>query len=209
MYVSWSGGKDSTVMLHLVRQVAPDIDVLYMRSGYALPDTSVLIERLEEEWKLRLHVLDAPVDYLELCETFGLPHVRKRSTQRKVVQTLKKNHAVVWASQHGFDGLFWGLRADESPGRAALCQAKPRGLRDKTGVLRVAPLAAWTGEDVWAYTVTGSIPYSDLYDRENCGFTRESLRNTGWLSTDGAAYGRIEWLRMNYPEQFQKVRDLL
>jgi len=209
MYVSWSGGKDSTVMLHLVRRIAPDIDVLYMSSGYTLPDTAVLIERLRHEWNLHLHVLDAPIDYIELCRTFGLPHTRSRVSQKKVVKILKKDQASAWASSHGFDGLFWGIRAEESVGRAAMCRALPRGLRDGKGVLRLAPIAEWSAEDVWAYTLTESIAYSGLYDRENCGFTREMLRNTGWLSTDGAAYGRLEWLRMNYPEQFQKVRDLL
>lgn len=209
MYVSWSGGKDSTVMLHLVRQVAPEIDVLYMRSGFALPDTTVLVERLTEEWKLRLHVLDAPVDYLELCETFGLPHMRSTLVQKQVVQVLKKDRATVWAVEMGFDGLFWGLRAEESKGRAALCRSCPRGKRDGHGVLRVSPVGAWTAEDVWAYTFAEQVPCSALYDRENCGFTRETLRNTGWLSTDGETRGQIEWLRRNYPEQFQKVRDLL
>ena len=36
-YVSWSGGKDSTVMLHIVLQVAPQIPVLYRDCGATFP----------------------------------------------------------------------------------------------------------------------------------------------------------------------------
>jgi phosphoadenosine phosphosulfate reductase len=208
-YASVSFGKDSAVMLRLLCDIQPNITVLYIKSGYALPETTRYLEELRQAWNLNLTVLDVPIDYLELCQTFGLPHLRSKATQKRVVAMIKKDHASQWAQEQSFTGLFWGLRADESQGRKKLMQCHPEGVIDRHNILRVAPLAFWTAQDVWAYTLSTGMPYNRLYDHENCGFTRETLRNTGWLSTDGETQGQLEWIRRNYPEQFQKVRELL
>lgn len=208
-YVSFSGGKDSSVMLRLILECLPKIAVMHIKSGYALPDTEVYIKLIKEKWAINLIEVDVPVDYLELCREFGLPHLRSKLIQKKVVKLLKKDTATQWAEDQCFTGLFWGLRAEESIGRKALCRCCPNGIIDRHGILRVAPLAAWTAKDIWAYIISEGMEYNHLYDKENCGYTRETLRNTGWLSTDGETKGQIEWLRRNYPEQFRKVRELL
>jgi 3'-phosphoadenosine 5'-phosphosulfate sulfotransferase (PAPS reductase)/FAD synthetase len=68
---------------------------------------------------------------------------------------------------------------------------------------RAQPLAWWSAQDTWAYLFSREVPYHPLYDRETHGQTRETLRNTGWLSTDGAEQGRIAWLREHYPDQYR------
>ena len=208
-YTSVSFGKDSSVMLRLILDIKPDIPVLYMNSGYALPDTNEYYAKIKEEWNLNMIELPAQVDYIELCQEFGLPHLRSSQTQKKVVQFLKKNRASNWAVENGYTGLFWGIRADESKGRNHLCKSNPNGILDKNDILRIAPLAKWKARDVWAYIFSTNMPYNKLYDHENCGYTRETIRNTGWLSTDGETNGYIEWIKKNYPEQYVKLRELL
>jgi phosphoadenosine phosphosulfate reductase len=208
-YLSWSGGKDSTAMLHLVRRVYPEIPVLHIASGYGIPDTMELIQQLSEMWKLNLTVLNNPVDYMELCQAFGLPHLRTKTQQKRVVQMIKKDIATQWALESSYTGLFWGLRGEESLGRRQLFKFHPEGILDRHGILRVGPIGNWSVCDIWAYHVEHNIPYSKLYDNENCGFTRFTLRNSGWLSTDGESRGQLVWLRQNYPTLFARVRELL
>lgn len=38
VYVSFSGGKDSTVLLHLARQVCPDIEAVFVNTGLEYPE---------------------------------------------------------------------------------------------------------------------------------------------------------------------------
>ena len=208
-YASCSFGKDSAVMLRLILDVRPDMPILYMSSGYALPDTIAYKDLLKEAWHLNLTELPAKVDYLELCQEFDLPHRRSQATQKRVVKMIKKDHASAWAKEQGFTGAFLGLRAEESRGRKIQYLRNPEGILDKeNNILKVAPLATWIAYDIWAFTFSTGMPYNHLYDKENCGFTRYTLRNTGWLSTDGENQGRLEWLRKNYPQYYQKVRDL-
>lgn len=42
--VCWSGGKDSTVLLHLVRQFAPNINVTFNDTGVELQETRGVIK---------------------------------------------------------------------------------------------------------------------------------------------------------------------
>ena len=208
-YASCSFGKDSAVMLRLILDVQPDMPVLYMSSGYALPDTVAYKNTLKEAWRLNLTELPAPVDYLELCQEFGLPHQRSKATQKRVVEKIKKEPASAWAKEQGFTGGFLGLRNEESRGRKIQYLRHPEGSLDKeNNILKVAPLATWTAYDIWAFTFSTGMPYNHLYDKEIGVFTRYTLRNTGWLSTDGENQGRLEWLRRYYPQYYQKVRDL-
>lgn len=54
--VCWSGGKDSTVVLHLVRQHRPDIPVIYVDSGVEFPETVEFVNFLAHSWNLNIVV---------------------------------------------------------------------------------------------------------------------------------------------------------
>lgn len=58
---------------------------------------------------------------------------------------------------------------------------------------------------MWARIAERGLPYHPLYDCESHGMTRETLRNSGWLTTVGAAEGRIAWLRQHFPEQYRAL----
>ena len=208
-YVSWSGGKDSTVVLDLVRQLKPSITVMHIRSGYELPDGYAYMLRLAKDWQLNLVEINTPVDYLQLCEEFGLPHLRSKEIQKKVVSKIKKNPAKEWAIKNGYSGLFWGIRAQESIARRNLARFKGGLFLDKNNILRVSPIIDWTVKDIWAYYEFSGIPVNPIYLHENCGMNRETIRNSGWLSTDGETRGQLEWLKKNYQVQYRKIRELL
>ena len=60
---------------------------------------------------------------------------------------------------------------------------------------------------MWAYIVSRGIPYNRrIYDAETHGQTRD-LRNTGWLSTDGAEDGRIAWLAFHFPDEYETLAE--
>jgi phosphoadenosine phosphosulfate reductase len=206
-YLSLSWGKDSTTLLWFVRQVRPEIPCLYINSGYALPDTYQLRDRLVKEWSLNYIELANPVNYEELCKEIGLPHERSKAQQKATVQRIKKDVANKFALGHGYIGNFWGLRAAESNARRKLLSGKGHVFQALNGLWRAAPLAWLTDQELWYFIDYNKIPYSGVYDKTL--FTpREKIRNAGWLSTDRAHDGGIVWLKYYYPEIYNKLLSI-
>jgi len=201
--VSMSWGKDSVVAGHLALQyLPPPVTMMHIASSYRLPG----FERVQAYFAARsdLHIIEPRrtlQETIEWLREVGLPHERTTAQQRAVVKAIKKDVGTAWCIEHGFGVQVMGIRADESKARRAFLRAKG-AIYDARGIKAACPLAWWTAKDVWAYIVAYDLPYHPLYDCETHGQTRETLRNTGWLSTDGAEHGRIVWLREHYPEQY-------
>ena len=208
--VAWSGGKDSTAMLHLVWKLKPDIKIYHLDSGYSFKDVSDFIRKLYKQWNLNLHIEQQRIDYLELCKEFGLPHTRNEQLQKKVVEKLKKRSSDEYYIANNHDLVFIGLRAEESIGRKWVRRASAKNgyIIHGKSYNRCYPKINLIAIDILSYHEKLQIPCAEIYNKENYGFTRETLRNTGWISTDGEATGYLMWLRYNYPEYYNRLRNL-
>jgi len=179
--------------------------IMHLESPYGLPGYGEVIAWFRE--RATVHTIPASrdlADYVRWCHDVGLPHERDRNAQQKVVTEIKRDRAREWLDESYFVVECLGLRIEEKGPRARMLKAKGPLFRMASGRWRCCPIAYWTGRDVWAYLLACGIPYNHrLYDAETHGQTRESIRNTGWLSTDGAHDGRIAWLRQHFPDQYR------
>ena len=71
--VSFSGGKDSAVVLYLVRQLYPDVDVIYLNTTIDYPETEKYVKDLEHDWGFNLLEVKPNRDFFDLCEDLGPP----------------------------------------------------------------------------------------------------------------------------------------
>lgn len=201
-YVAWSTGKDSTVMLWLILQQKPDVEVIYFDADSALPDSVELMERLRTEWNLNLRIIKTrPI--LDTLAEYGLEHPRidyytMRDTVYLPVQQLV---------DEGYDGVAVGIRAGEGRERSiASSKYAPLWKTKGTGLWTCWPIHRWGARDVWGYTVSEDLPYNRAYDKTK--FTNfEEMRVSYWAGETGRTYGRYAWLRYYYPELFQRLVD--
>ena len=205
-YMSCSWGKDSIVLLYFLLQFKKDIKVIYLNSGYAFPEVYDFRDKIIKEWNINYIEIKNKIDYYELCKEIGLPHERSECLQMKTVKSIKKNQLDEYAKQNNHDGVFWGIRSDESKKRKNLIKFKGNCFQDNTGFYKCSPLAYISNFDLWLIIDFLKIPYCDLY-KKNKFFSREKLRNSGWMSTDGAWQGTIQHIRYYYPELFQKLKN--
>jgi phosphoadenosine phosphosulfate reductase len=147
-YVAFSGGKDSTVMLHLVLQHAPEIMVHHWDYGIYMP------RPLEEEIRsnaVRIGIRDLRIETSPLYDSNPQGPVWYREYFDRIVPRY---------IAEGFDRVFVGLRSEESGKRRRRIKAG----RSLSPIGESWPIHDWTWMDVWAFIVSNELPYPSYYD---------------------------------------------
>lgn len=72
VYVSFSGGKDSTVLLHLVRQMFPDIEAVFVDTGLEYPEIKKFVKQHEN-----VTILRPKMGFKDVICKYGYPVLSK------------------------------------------------------------------------------------------------------------------------------------
>lgn len=72
VYVSFSGGKDSTVLLHLVREEFPNIEAVFVNTGLEYPEIQKFVKSFEN-----VTILRPKMSFVEVIKKYGYPIVSK------------------------------------------------------------------------------------------------------------------------------------
>jgi sulfate adenylyltransferase subunit 2 len=207
----FSGGKDSTVMLHIARKAfAPariPFPILHVDTGLNFAEVLAYRDRWVERLGLRLIVASVQ-DAIDR----GLVREEPNGSRNRI-QTPVLLEAV---ARHRIDALFGGARRDEEKSRAKervfsfrdeFGQWDPKNQRPEVWNLyngrvhagesiRVFPLSNWTELDVWTYIAAEGIDIAELYfaaDREV-------------VERDGMLYGVNGFIRPRDGERVQVRR---
>lgn len=150
--ISFSGGKDSLVMMHLILKRNKNITVFHWDYGmYYVPraienDTIEIIKTMTDNY---------------IIESSELYEIAKRNPSNifyKVFFSNTRNKFI----ECGYDIQFIGLRAEESLKRKRKIGDNPFR-NDK--IIECYPLHMMTWKDVWAYIISNNLPYLEIYDR--------------------------------------------
>ena len=143
---------ECVVLTHMLRDVKPDIPVLFLDTFHHFQQTLDYRDRLTERWGLNLINVTAKEPSIGLW-------------QAESTEACCRRHKVepLFSALEGYDTWFTALRRDQSPSRANLQEVEPFKLPART-ISRVAPLAGWTAREVWSYAKQHDIPLLPLYD---------------------------------------------
>ncbi len=202
--VSSSWGKDSCALVGLVSEVRGErFDTVHLRSPYELPGSESVLDWASGICNPHTIATSRTLgDYLAWLSEHGLGY--EREITKNSGKALKVDELLTWVRERHYTTQLLGMRAEESKARR-MC-FRVRGLTYPAhGMLMSNPIGWWTARDVWAYLVSRGIPWHPLYDATTHGYTREQLRNAGWLSVAAHDDGRTAWLRAHYPEQWRQL----
>lgn len=177
--IACSFGKDSTLVLYLVRQYKEDVHVLFNNTGVEYPETLQFRDFLVKEWDLNFHETKPTKTFWQCVEEYGLPNLKwARGVKRKEPKCcyyLKEKPSKIWYKEHNTGAIFTGLSYDESYGRRWLFiwygdHYTPKGDARSGKITKIHPLAFWSVKEVWKFIKKNNIPVSDIYEElDRCG----------------------------------------
>ncbi|MGO9614135.1 MAG: phosphoadenosine phosphosulfate reductase family protein [Dissulfurispiraceae bacterium] len=152
--LTWTGGKDSTTLLSLVRTIHNGeipFRVFNIDTSVKFKEIYDFRDRLSKEWNMNLVILKHPnpqevisnaKDSAECCYVL----------KAKVLDDAIK--------QYGVKSLMTAIRWDEHVARA-----DEKYFSEREDHVRVNPILHFMEKDIWNYIRSNNIPYCELYDR--------------------------------------------
>jgi 3'-phosphoadenosine 5'-phosphosulfate sulfotransferase (PAPS reductase)/FAD synthetase len=94
VYVAFSGGKDSTVLLDIVRRIYPDVPAVFSDTGLEFPEVREFVKSCEN-----VTIVRPEMNFRKVIEVYGYPVISKR-----VADTVEYGHkpgSFRWKELHG------------------------------------------------------------------------------------------------------------
>jgi phosphoadenosine phosphosulfate reductase len=206
--IAWTGGKDSTLMLWLIKKVASEKNyplpkIMFVDEGDVFPEIKKFVKKITKEWNLDFSVAHNS-DVSSKAKKIGdVIKVRElNSTNRKEIrrlgfkekefpfkpESLIGNHlmktvaTISWLKENHIKALFVGVRWDEQEARSE--DNFQRKLNNPSHY-RIEPILHFTEEDIWKCIHKYKIPYVSLY--------KKGYRSLGAKSTTQKAGNKPAW----------------
>ena len=152
---SWQ--KQSSVLVHMISEIQPDVRVVEFDTGLLFAETYRTREKLIERYPVQFERIEPELTVAEQAEAHGA-ELWKRDPDRCCAM---RKVAPLEQALEGMDAWITGIRREQSTTRQS---ARKIELDERRGVIKVQPLADWTSRDVWRYIWKNSIPYNPLHD---------------------------------------------
>lgn len=208
VYGSVSGGKDSTAMLHLINSVNSDITFMTEKDDMDFPNEREYIDTLVQKYNLEMDIISPSISLWEEVKNIEFTediHSRGTSFSDRNFYGIIEQYKKI----KGFEGVFLGLRTQESKGRKANFQKNGFIYHNKTSNDFICqPIANFTATDVFAYLVSNDIPILDVYFKTKFVGTPLKIRKSWVLPSAQSSSGQALWLKYYYPEIFTKLCEI-
>jgi 3'-phosphoadenosine 5'-phosphosulfate sulfotransferase (PAPS reductase)/FAD synthetase len=194
VYVSFSGGKDSTVLLDLVWSIYPHVPAVFIDTGLEYPEIRDFVKTFGDKVKW----LKPKMHFKEVIKKYGYPVISKEQSFR--IRKLRNQNLTekYRTAQLEKLGKWKTLLAAPFECSEQCCNAikkkafkeyeKKTGNKPIIGMMAAEssyreqqyletgcnafnlgrpqsqPIAFWTEKDIWDYLNTYKIPYSKIYD---------------------------------------------
>ena len=150
---------EDMVALQLVREVIPNVPVLFLETGYHFPEVYRYRDEMTARYDLNLVNVLPEKTVAEQEEQFGLLYQSRPDQCCKL-----RKVGPLFSALERYQVWFTGLRREQSPTRANLQPIDSFPLPSGKRLVKASPLADWQNKEVWAFARKHDIPLLPLYD---------------------------------------------
>lgn len=207
-YVSCSFGKDSMILLHLARQIDPDVPVLFANTGVEDRELLRFKDRIVKEWNLNYYESKPIMHFWSCVKKYGFPRPRVatlpngkkvKGTPKCCIYT-KERPLKNLAKSLGLEVAIIGLTYDESLNRNRVLKRFGNYYyvkKDKQW--KCYPIGFWNVHDVWKYIKLNNIPVCSLYQK---------VERIGCITCTGHRYWRQQMGKL-HPKLYRKIIEMM
>lgn len=199
--VSFSGGKDSTVVSHLVMSSLGRSDILHVFADTTieLPDTYKYLQQFQRQHPLTPFISSrSSLDFFQTAESIGLPSrilrwcctTHKTNPLSKIINSMSPDHGVL---------AFDGIRKAESSRRATY-----RRISNQHKIARevlARPILNWPDLQVWIYLLYHDLRFNQAY--------KKGFRRVGCLYCPFNSDWSQRMIQYRYPKQSKRWQNFL
>lgn len=144
-----------TVLLHLASSVLPGVDALFLDTGYHFAQTLAVRDRVSSAYPVNVVSLTPAQTVAQQDDAYG---ARLYERDPDLCCALRKTHPLDEALD-GYDAWATGVRRAESASRSNTAVVAFDERRER---IKLAPLAAWTDEQIDAYVLQHDVIMNPL-----------------------------------------------
>ena len=206
--IAWTGGKDSTFLLWLVRRVCqanpwPLPSVIFINEGDSFEEIFAFIKEVSKKWQISVielkneDILKQVTKVGDIIKVEKLDEINKRELKKlgfnekefpfkpesfignHLMKTLPLN---TFIEKNNIRALFTAIRWDEQEARKNETYFSPREIPPH---IRVHPILHFKERDIWDATIKYNIPFNKLYAQ---GYRSLGARSTTFKVADIPAW---------------------
>ena len=151
---------EGTCVMHMASMIRPDVEILFLDTGFQFAETLAFKEQLAERLGLTVRDLAGEYTVEQQTQAFG---ARLYERDPELCCEINKVRPMFEALQ-ALDAWITAYRRDSSPTRARGTILDRYELEPGRHMLKLNPVANWTRRDTWAYLKAYGLPHNPLYD---------------------------------------------